>query len=133
MTSTITLHGATGTQGRHIAARLRAAGHTVRPLDSRAVDLTDVDSVVNAYAAADAVVVQLPLVFDPTAHVHAQTVLAALAKAGVTRAVFNPGMTLPPQPVGVPFVDARITLAQGLVGGGTGAVVGPAGPYLENL
>nr|BFE84445.1 hypothetical protein GCM10020093_070460 [Planobispora longispora] len=42
--------------------------------------------------------VQLPQVFDPVAVAQAEAVLTALGKADVPRAVFNPGMPLPPPP-----------------------------------
>ncbi|GAT68524.1 hydroxylase [Planomonospora sphaerica] len=130
----VAVHGATGTQGSHIARRLRAAGYDVRPLDSRSLDLADADSIVRAYGSADAAVVQLPLVFGPAALTHAETLLTALAKAGPSRVVFNPGMALPPEPVGVPYVDARVLLARRLPGAvETASVIGPAGMYLENL
>jgi hypothetical protein len=65
----------------------------------------------------------------------ADTVLAALAKSGVARAVFNTGGGIPPAgPIGVPFVDARVRLAAGLPGAvPVASVVGPASTYLENL
>ncbi|GAA3443855.1 SDR family oxidoreductase [Planomonospora venezuelensis] len=135
MTSkTVAVHGATGVQGSHIARRLRAAGYEVRPLDTRSADLTDPHSLVRAYGSAGAVVVHLPLVFAPVAVAYAETLLTALAKAGIARAVFNPGMALPPEPVGVPYVDARIMLARRLPDAvGKASVIGPAGTYLENL
>ncbi|GGS68246.1 hypothetical protein GCM10010156_28860 [Planobispora rosea] len=131
---TVAVHGASGTQGSHIARRLRAAGHRIRPLDSRSANLTDTAALLRAYDGADAVVVQLPQLFDPIAVEQAESVLAALGKAGVPRAVFNPGMPLPPAPVGAPFVDARVLLGDRLPERvGQASVVGPAGPYLENL
>ncbi|HEU4425372.1 MAG TPA: hypothetical protein VFR67_22800 [Pilimelia sp.] len=132
--TTVAIHGATGTQGSHIARRLYATGHEIQPLGSGSVDLTDIESVSQAYTGIDAVVVQLPLVFDPVAITYAETLLAALAKANVARAVFNPGMPLPPAPIGVPYVDARVTLATGLPAAvDVASVIGPAGPYLENF
>lgn len=135
MTETrIALHGATGSQGRAIAGRLQAAGFAVRPLDSTVADLADVDSLTRAYDGADAVVVQLPLVFDPTAEKYAETVITALDRARVPCAVLNPALALPPEPVGSPYVDARVSLARRLPEVvEVASVVGPAGPYLENL
>jgi uncharacterized protein YbjT (DUF2867 family) len=144
---TVVVHGATGTQGAAIVRRLRAAGHRIRAVARRpptgagpAVEpvtagLTDLDALAAAYASADAVVVQLPLYFAADAVRQADTVLAALAKAGVPRAVFNTGTGVPPaEPVGVPFADARVRLAAGLPGAvPVASVAGPAGPYLENL
>ncbi|GAA3141968.1 NmrA family NAD(P)-binding protein [Planomonospora alba] len=130
----VAVHGATGTQGTRIARRLRAAGHHVRPLSSASADLTDTAALLRAYDGADAVVVHLPQVFDPLAVAQAESVLAALGKAGVPRAVFNPGMPLPPGPVGAPFVDARVLLGDRLPERVEHSwVIGPAGPYLENL
>lgn len=148
MTLTIVLHGATGTQGRPVLRRLLANGHTVRaavrhpdradlPPGARPVvaDLLDGDALAKAYAGADAVVVQLPLVFAADLAVpQAECVLAALRTAGVPRAVLNVGGPLVPHPVGVPYVDARAVLAAGLPRAvPTATVVGPVGPYLENL
>ncbi|MFI9503143.1 hypothetical protein [Nocardia sp. NPDC052566] len=133
-TKTIAVHGATGAQGSIIAERLAAAGWQVRALNSANAALDDIDALVDAYAGVDAVVVQLPLVFEPIALTHAESVLAALSKAGIERAVFNPAMAVPPEPIGQPFVDARVRLMRelrGVVPGG--ATVGPAGLYLENL
>jgi uncharacterized protein YbjT (DUF2867 family) len=134
MTITVAVHGATGTQGTAITIRLEAAGLVVRPLSSRTVDLSDVDSIVAAYAGVDAVVVQLPVLFDPVVVGHANRVVAALGKAGVRRAVFNPATALPPAPIGVPFVDARVELAGRLPSAvERAAVVGPLSVYLENI
>lgn len=148
MTSTIVVHGATGTQGAPVVHALLRAGHTVRAavrhpsaadlpdgVHGVAADLLDTDSLVAAYADADAVVVQLPLVFDPELAVpQAHAVLSALAKAGVARAVFNTGGPIVPAPVGVPYLDARAVLGSGLSDVvGTATVVGPAGGYMENL
>jgi uncharacterized protein YbjT (DUF2867 family) len=147
-TSTVVVHGATGTQGAAVVRRLLAAGHQVRAavrrtpargLDPRTepvvADLLDVDALVVAYAGADAVVVQLPLVFAPdTAVSQARAVLDALRKAGVPRAIFNAGTALAPEPVGVPFVDARVLVAAELAGAVLHAsVVAPATTYMENI
>ncbi|WP_182887655.1 SDR family oxidoreductase [Microbispora sp. H10885] len=129
----VAVHGATGTQGSPVVWRLRALGHQVRPLNSASADLADAASLAAAYKGADAVVVQLPQVFGEIALRHAASVLAALCEAGVPRVVFNPGMPLPPAPVGVPFVDARVLLARDLPVRVVASVIGPAGPYLENL
>lgn len=147
-TSTIVVHGATGTQGAPIVRRLVADGHSVRAAvrnpDPAALprgvqpvttDLLDVDSLVRAYEGADAVVVALPLVFAPERAVpQARAVLDALGKAGVPRAVFNTGGPLLPEPIGVPYLDARAILAARLrdvVAHGT--VVGPVAGYMENF
>jgi uncharacterized protein YbjT (DUF2867 family) len=142
---TVLVHGATGTQGRPVVRRLLADGHTVHALTRRpdtvpagvvAVtgDLSDPASLAAAYRDVDAVVVQLPLLFDPQAVVQAQHVLDALAGADVPRAVLNVGGPVLPGPVGVPYLDARSLLA-GRIGDvvAHGRSVGPAGPYLENL
>lgn len=133
MTFTVAVHGATGTQGSHVAARLRAAGHRVRPLNST-VDIADPAALVEAYTGVDAVVAALPQVFATVALDHAGALLDALGRARVPRVVFNPGMPLPAGEVGAPFVDARVRVAEGLADRvPLAAVLGPAGPYLENL
>lgn len=97
-------------------------------------DLTDVDVMTEAYRDVDAVVLQLPLVFDDTAVRQAESVLAALGKTGVPRVVFNTSGGLPEAPVGVPFVDARALLRTELPSVvDTVAVLAPAATYAENL
>lgn len=144
-TSTVTVHGATGTQGAAIVRGLLAAGHRVRGVvrtspalhpDAEPVqaDLLEPDSLAAAYTGADAVIVQLPLVFTDLAVRQAEAVLAGLRKAGVERVVFNTGTVLPPAPIGVPFVDARVLLSAELTRGVEAAtVVAPARQYMENL
>jgi uncharacterized protein YbjT (DUF2867 family) len=147
-TSTVVVHGAAGTQGAALARRLLTAGHrvhaVVRRTPARGVhpqatpvvaDLLDPDALVDAYLGADAVVVQLPLEFAADAAVaQARSVLAALRKAGVPRAVFNAAAALPAEPVGVPFVDARVLLAAELADAvPLASVVTPASNYMENI
>jgi uncharacterized protein YbjT (DUF2867 family) len=145
--TTVVVHGATGTQGTAIVRRLLAAGHRIRAVARRPgagtdpavtpfpADLLDLDALATAYAGADVVVIQLPMHFAADALRQADTILAALAKAGVPRAVFNTSSGVPPaDPVGVPFVDARVRLAAGLPHTvPVASVVGPASTYLENL
>lgn len=144
---TVAVHGAHGTQGRNIVRALLDAGHAVRALSRRFVepdnrpsitavvaDLDDPASLERAYRGADAVVVQLPLVFSPKAETQAANVLEALRRAEIPRAVLNAGAPLPPGPIGVPYVDARISLADHLHEVvDLGSTVGPASPYLDNL
>lgn len=133
--STIAVHGATGTQGRPVVRYLLDQGHTVRAVTRRAgADLTDVQAMTETYRDVDAVVLQLPLVFDDTAVRQAETVLAALDKAAVPRVVFNTSGGLPETPVGVPFIDARALLRTELPSVvDTVAVLAPAATYAENL
>ncbi|MFJ7305894.1 SDR family oxidoreductase [Streptomyces sp. NPDC099088] len=129
----IAVHGSTGTQGSRIARRLVGAGHEVRPLGRLSADLSDPSSLEQAYNGADAVIVSLPLVVDETALAHADNVLTALKRSRVGRVVFNPGSPVPPAPIGMPYVDARVRLAQELPQLVSTSIVAPAGPYLENL
>jgi uncharacterized protein YbjT (DUF2867 family) len=146
--SIVVVHGATGVQGSPVVRRLLAAGHRVRaavrdvsapglPEGAEPVfaDLSVPASLTDAYAGADAVVVQLPLAFAAdTAVPQAEAVLAALKGSGVPRAVFNTGGPPAFEPTGVPFLDARALLAAELPGVvDVAAVVGPAFTYMENL
>jgi uncharacterized protein YbjT (DUF2867 family) len=131
MTKIIAVHGATGSQGAPVAAHLTASGHTVRPL-SRAtgVDLFDRRSLEAAYTGADAVVLQLPLLYDERALAAADNAARAAESAGIRHLVINASTVLPPQPVGVPFLDARHRAAAAAVPRVT--VLQPT-MYLENL
>lgn len=143
---TVLVHGATGTQGAPVVRRLLAQGHTVRALVRHAGaalptgvqpvvgELDDLSSLIAAYDGTDAVVVQLPLVFGPGAVSQAQNVLDGLTKAAAPRVVFNTGGPIVPAPVGVPYLDARALLTSELARTvGHASIVGPAGPYMENL
>lgn len=145
---TVAVHGAAGTQGRPLVRRLLDAGHAVRqitrrstpPEDARAglssahADVQDLEALRRAYDGADAVVLQLPLAFDDRALAQAETVALAVERSEVPIAVLNASVSLPPVPIGSPFVDARVALAAALDRLATrSAVIGPAGPYLENL
>ncbi|RVX41009.1 uncharacterized protein YbjT (DUF2867 family) [Nonomuraea polychroma] len=147
-TSIVVVHGATGTQGAPVVRRLLSAGHRVRaavrdtstadlPTGAEPVfaDLSVPESLTHAYAGADAVIVQLPLVFAADAAVpQAEAVLAALKGGAVPRAVLNTGGPTPSAPTGVPFVDARVLLATELPGVvDTATVLAPAFTYMENL
>jgi uncharacterized protein YbjT (DUF2867 family) len=70
------------------------------------VDLLDRSSLDAAYDGADTVVLHLPLVYDARALTMAGNVAGAAAAAGVTHLVINTSAPLPPQPIGVPFIDA---------------------------
>lgn len=128
---TIAVHGATGSQGGPVAALLTAAGHDVRSL-SRATgaDLLDRASLEAAYAGVDAVVLQLPLVYDERALAMADNTRRAAEAQQVPHLVVNAGGPLPPGPIGVPFVDARHLAAGAELARVT--VFKPT-TYLENL
>ncbi|WP_165987060.1 NmrA family NAD(P)-binding protein [Streptomyces sp. YIM 98790] len=146
--TTVVVHGATGTQGVPVVRKLLAAGHRVRaavrnpsvpglPRGAEPVtaDLSSPDSLAAAYTGADAVVVQLPLVFAADAALQqAEAVLTALKQAGVRQAVFNTSGPVMTEPIGVPFLDARARLAAELPGVVPAAtVIAPARTYMENL
>jgi uncharacterized protein YbjT (DUF2867 family) len=140
---TIVLHGASGVQGAPVARRLLRDGHRVRAAvrhPDRApagcepfpTDLTDPAALDRAYAGADAVVVQLPNVFDDTAIRQAEAVAAALGRSQVLHVVFNAGG--PTGGRGLPYLEARTMLAKALEQGPfTAAIVEPLAPYMENL
>jgi uncharacterized protein YbjT (DUF2867 family) len=131
MTKTIAVHGATGPQGAPVASLLTAAGYDVRPATrASGVDLGDRASLEAAYAGADAVVLQLPLVYDERAIAMADNAARAAEAAAVRHLVINTGGPLPPTPIGVPFVDARHLAATADVP--LVSVLQPT-TYLENL
>jgi len=152
----VVVHGATGAQGVPVVDRLLAAGHTVRAvtrgrrssrpdrlppgvhsLNVEAVnaDLTDVDDLVKAYDGADAAVLVLPGGAAPDQAVaQADTILTALTRARVPRAVFNASGAIWTRPPGVAFLDARTHLASGLPNAVQHAtLIGPATAYMENF
>jgi nucleoside-diphosphate-sugar epimerase len=131
-TKTIAVHGATGSQGAPVVAALTAAGHAVRPVSRAAgTDLLDRRSLEAAYARADAVVLQLPLVYDARALEMADNAARAAEVAGVPHLVINAGCALPPEPIGVPFLDARRRAAAAQVERVT--LLEPTRLYLENI
>jgi hypothetical protein len=94
-------------------------------------DLLDRRSLEAAYARADAVVLQLPLVYDARALEMAENAGRAAEAVGVAHLVINAGCSLPPAPIGVPFVDARHHAAAADVARVT--LLEPTRLYLENL
>lgn len=146
---TVVVHGATGSQGLPIVQALLERGHSVRGLARHAellqerspgaepvvADLSDRDALRRAYDGADAVVAQMPIAFGPgIAEAHAEAIAAAVAGSGVGRVVFSTGGPYPPEPIGVPYVDARVRLGAALRATSARAVaVGPAAGYAENL
>lgn len=145
----VVVHGATGSQGLPVVRALLERGHRVRGLardperlrlllpdvEPVQADLDDPASIRAAYAGADAVVAQLPLVFDPRrAGAQATTIADAVADAGVARVVLNAGGPVPPVPVGVPYLDARVGMREALSDGPAVTVtLGPGLTYAENL
>ena len=147
MTSTRTavVTTASGTQGAAAARALLRAGWAVRGLtrgrpvpagvEPVRADLLDAAGLARGLDGADAAVVGLPLQFDPAlAQQQADALADALLRAGTPRVVLTPGAALPAGPVGVPFVDVRVRLADRLAAAlGSAPVVAPAATYLENL
>src|SRR5687767_13817279 len=129
---TIAVHGATGAQGAPVATLLTTSGHRVRRLSrSSGADLLDRASLRAAYDGADAVVLQLPLVYDERALQMGENAARAAEAAGVPHLVINTGGLVPPEPIGVPFLDARVLAAAADVPRVT--VLQPATTYMENL
>lgn len=144
----VALHGAIGTQGAAVARRLLRDGHRVRaivprpdgvwrvPSGSLAVvaDMLFVETLARAYAGADVVVVQLPLVFDERALLQARRVAEALQHSQVRHVVFNTGGPVPAEPFGVPYLDARRVFAEELEGAPfTSTIVEPVAELMESL
>ncbi len=142
----IVVHGATGAQGRPVIEKMLAEGHKVRAVsrsgssaelgagvEGFASDLLDVDVLARAYDGAAAVILVLPGgATDDTASLHVDTMLAALKQAQVPRAIFNASGALWDVHTGVPMIDARTKLAEGLADAvKQSAVVAPAGMFFE--
>jgi hypothetical protein len=117
----VMVHGATGVQGAAIIDRLRRDGRRAAAISRTAQDesadgptiaatLDDPDSLRSAYFRTNAVVVQLPLVFSPDVIRYAEHVLDALQTSDVQRVVINLGSPVPPEPIGVPHLDAKTLL-----------------------
>src|SRR5688500_7832624 len=129
---TIAVHGATGSQGAPVATLLTTSGHRVRPLiRASGADLLDRASLRAAYDGVDAVVLQLPLVYDERALQMGENAARAAEAAGVPHLVINTGGLVPPEPIGVPFLDARVLAAAADVPRVT--LLQPATTYMENL
>jgi nucleoside-diphosphate-sugar epimerase len=97
-----------GSQGSPVASLLTAAGHDVRPATrASGADLLDAASLAAPYDGGDAVVLQLPLVYDERALEMAANAARAAERAGVAHLVINASGPVPPEPIGVPFIDAR--------------------------
>jgi nucleoside-diphosphate-sugar epimerase len=75
-------------------------------------------------------VLQLPLVYDERALAMGDNAARAAEAAGIRQLVVNAGGPLPPEPIGVPFLDARLRAAAADVPLVT--VLQPT-TYLENL
>jgi hypothetical protein len=141
MNQTVVVHTANGSQGAAVARVLRSDGWTVTPLSRTAsegaagVDLRDLDALSEAHRGADAAVVQLPLVFDPEViDQQVDNIVRAVATAQVARVVVNTNAPIPPQEIGLPFVDGRVRLAARLRDAvETVSVVAPLFAYMENL
>lgn len=144
----VALHGAVGAQGAAVARHLLSAGHRVRAVVRRAdgvyrvpsgsvpvvADMLYIESLARAYAGADAVVVQLPLVFDERAVLQARRVAEALRHSKVRHVVFNTGGPVPAAPGGVPYLDARRVLVKELEGAPfTTTILEPVGELMEQL
>lgn len=143
---TVAVLGASGVQGRAFVRALQYRGHralgVVRDpsrlpdgVEPRPADPSDPDALAQALGGADAAVVQLSAgVADALAVAQAEAVLEGLRRAETPRAVFNAAGAVWPDPVGVGFLDARRAVALGLADAvGRATVVGPAGPFMENL
>ena len=74
---------------------------------------------------------QLPLVYDERALEMGENVARAAESAGVAQLVVNASCVLPPAPIGVPYIDARLRAAAARVPRVT--LLQPATTYLENL
>ena len=123
--SKVLLFNATGMQGNSIAQYLTEKGHDIiAPVRSSAKQaqmeakgykafVTDytLNSLVPVLQKVDKVVLQIPAQIAPSAMVAiAQKCITAILEAGYPDTVFVISSTLPDQKVGIPSVDARVTM-----------------------
>ncbi|OJJ23111.1 hypothetical protein BKI52_01810 [marine bacterium AO1-C] len=123
--SKILLFNATGMQGTSIAQYLKAKGHEIiapvrsdqkqAQMEANGYDafVTDysLNSLVPQLKSVDKVVLQIPAQIAPSAMIDiAQKCITAILEAGYPDTVFVISSTLPDQKVGVPSVDARVTM-----------------------
>lgn len=135
MSQTAVVYGASGSQGGAIVRSLRRAGWDVTPISrGGGVDIDDLDALGAVHRDAGAAVVQLPLEFDPEViDRQVDNIVRAVATARVPRVILNPNARLPPEEIGVPFVDGRVRLARRLRDVASVTVVAPLFAYMENL
>lgn len=143
---TIAVHGATGAQGRPVVHAFLHAGYAVRAISQSgrtdgfegsvtgiSSNLLDVTVLANAYAGVAAVIIVLPGgASDDTAIKHAETILEALKRAQVPRAIFNSSGGMWDVPTGIPMLDARTLLAKDLNAAvPRSTVITPAGIFYD--
>lgn len=141
----IAVHGATGAQGRPLVDQFLTAGHQVRALARNprdlpsgahpvAADLSDADSLTEAYRGADTVVVQFPVLFSEEVLNQAANILKAVSRNEIQHVILNTSGGLPNTRTGIPFLDARAQLRAELPNlVPTVSVISPAGLFYEVL
>lgn len=137
---TVLVFGATGAQGGPVARALAKAGYSVRAATRHperapegtepvACDLAEPTTILQAADGAELAFLHLPMSLGGPQG--AQAAVDALQKAGVRHLVFNTGMALPEEPVGVPRLDDGIRFAAEVLADGATVLV-PTG-YMENF
>ena len=143
---TVVVHGATGMQGRPVVAAFLAAGYDVQAVSRSGwkgpvpqgltpfkADLMDASALTSAYDGAEAAIIVLPGgASDESAVRQAEIILQACEAVALPRAIFNSSGALWDKPTGVPTLDARRLLADGLeTVVDEVAVIGPVGMFYE--
>jgi uncharacterized protein YbjT (DUF2867 family) len=144
---TYIVHGATGAQGAPVVAALRAAGKrpvaAVRTtanvpagIESVAVDLADVHSLVAAYTGADGVFIHLPMGAPDQVAAYVDAITAAVEKARPARVVISTSgqvVDQPGSPLQAPDDAPLTTLIRRITDTGIPTAVVAPRLYLENL
>jgi uncharacterized protein YbjT (DUF2867 family) len=145
----IAVLGATGAQGAPVVEASLSAGHPVRALgrtpaklaplaergiDTRAIDLADTDGLAHALTGVSAVFAHLPFVPVPELiEAWSESLIRALAAAGVPMTVFTLSGPAPSSPTGIPAADTK-ALAKRILDRAETPLVGfEPGGYLGNL
>lgn len=136
------IHGATGAQGAPVVAALLAQGQSATAAvrdasqypgttDAISVDLSSVDSLVEAYTGADAIFVHLPIGSPDQQLEHARVIVEAVKRAQPARVVASTSGYPAESPDGVETPVG--TLLDGLRASGVSLAIVAPKLFLENL
>jgi uncharacterized protein YbjT (DUF2867 family) len=148
MSERVLTYGAGGAQGAPVASGLQRAGYRVRalvrdPEKNRALaeagievvagDLAEMDSVRRATQGVDKVFLMLPFSGEGNPLEYARNAIQAANEEGVRLLVLNTSGQTPSGPTGLPMLDYRLHLEQGLRDSGVPHIILRPTAYMENF